>query len=106
MNSKICKLLRTVVFANNPSSVERKNRKWAIYEDKKQNRILRCLDPRAIYKTMKEAFKLASPLEKIQLRKDIKADAKRIKKEFSSGPGKISGTPSFLGHNISVEKVG
>ncbi len=106
MNSKICRMLRTIVFANNPSSMERITRKWAIYEDQKK-RMLVCLDPRQIYKTMKKAYKSAPPLEKISLRKDIKKDAKRIKKEFPRGSGTIStGQPSLLGNILHLQPTG
>jgi hypothetical protein len=106
MNSKICKMLRVIAFANNPSSMERITRKWAIYEDKKK-RMPVCLDPRQIYKTMKKAYGVAPPEEKISLRKDIKKDAKRIKKEFPRGSGTLSTRqPSLLGNILHMQPAG
>jgi hypothetical protein len=106
MNQKLCKALRTIVFANNPSSVERAGRKWAIYEDKKK-RMLICLDPRQIYKTMKRAYVAAPPIEKIFFRKEINKDAKRIKKDFPRGSGTLyKGQPSLLGNILSMQPAG
>jgi hypothetical protein len=99
-------MLRTIVFANNSSSMERNTRKWAIYEDKKK-RMLVCLDPRQIYKTMKKAYKSAPPTEKVSFRKDIKKDAERIKKEFPRGSGTLSTRqPSLLGNILHMQPTG
>jgi hypothetical protein len=106
MNQKICKLLRTVAFANNPSSVERAGRKWGIYEDKKK-RMLICLDPRQIYKTMKKSYKSSAPQEKALLRKEIAKDAERIKKEFPRGSGTLyEGYPALLGNIVRMQTDG
>lgn len=106
MNPKTCKSLRTIAFANNPSSIERVGRKWAIYEDKKK-RMLVCLDPRAQYLAMKKLYGDLKGWYRITYLKEIKKDAKRIKKEFPRGSGSISkGLSSLFGNIINMSAPG
>ena len=81
MNEKLCKALRVMAFNNIPSSEERKKRLWNLYEDKKQNKLLRCGGVRATYKEIKKLYKNLSGWYRIIYTRDIKAEARKKKHE-------------------------
>ena len=107
MNTKIVKDLRRVAFAGVSQVEERQKRPYAIEEDKKGRRRLRCLDPRAYYLALKDGYRRLDPKQRIAWRKELKNAVKNAKEKFQRGNRPLSERePTLLGHPVTMQSAG